>query len=165
MAAALAAAASGAEVVLAEAARRIGGTVVAALIHTLAGLYDSAGQLINDGLPRQLVDRLTRADARVVPRRIGRAWVLNVCPQIYEATVDTWITSKPKIRVLLGARVVEVHREGDRVVEVALSGPQGPLRLTPRSVIDATGMAEVIRCIDPALVEGGPPSSAGGLIF
>jgi NADPH-dependent 2,4-dienoyl-CoA reductase/sulfur reductase-like enzyme len=50
MAAALAAARAGTEVCLIEARRRLGGTVVHSLIHTLGGLYDGVGELLNEGL-------------------------------------------------------------------------------------------------------------------
>jgi hypothetical protein len=165
LAAALSAAKTGARVLLVEASGRLGGTVIAALIHTLAGLYDSQGRLINGGLPGELVERLTLADDRVGPRKIGRAWVLNVCPQIYRKTVEAWVAGQSRISVLNGTRIVEVHCRGDRIASVALAGPHGPLRVLPWSVVDATGTAEVIRCVDPSLVDGEAPTTAGGFIM
>jgi hypothetical protein len=44
-------------------------------------------------------------------------------------------------------------------------GPGGAFRLRPRAVVDATGTAEVVRLIDPALVQDDPTPAAGGLIF
>src|SRR5438270_2858269 len=84
MAAAIAAARVGAAVCLLEARRRCGGTVAHSLIHTLGGLYDDAGSPINQGgLADELVRRLTAAGAARGKRRIGRAWVLDVCPAEY----------------------------------------------------------------------------------
>src|SRR5262245_10783280 len=88
LAAALAAARSGAKVVLVEREPALGGTVAQALIHTLGGLYDSAGQLQNGGLPAELIERLCRADSRTRQRRLGQAWVLNVCPRVYREVVE-----------------------------------------------------------------------------
>src|SRR5262245_26903218 len=100
MAAAISAARSGAAVCLVEAAPRPGGTVAAALIHTLGGLYDSAGALLNDGLARELVERLTRADAAVRQRKIGRTFVLSVCPEVYRRVVQDWLAEEAGITVI-----------------------------------------------------------------
>ena len=54
---------NGARVLLVEQRSQLGGTVTGALIHTLAGLYDAAGEIMNDGLARELTERLLRADA------------------------------------------------------------------------------------------------------
>lgn len=54
--AALSAARCGTQVYLIEAATSVGGTVAGALIHTLAGLYDSAGELLQHGLAAELIE-------------------------------------------------------------------------------------------------------------
>jgi hypothetical protein len=164
LAAALAAARAGAAVHLVEARPRPGGTVTASLIHTLGGLYDSAGELLNGGLARELAEVLTRA-AAAVRRRIGRAWVLSVCPDAYGAVVRHWIESEPRIVTHFGTRVIGVVQENDRVREVEVAGPAGVVRLAARAVVDATGTAEVVRRIDPGLVQEDPRRAAGGLIF
>ena len=46
LACALAAARAGSTVILLEKTARLGGTVTAALIHTLGGLYDDAGEFL-----------------------------------------------------------------------------------------------------------------------
>src|SRR5262245_58802363 len=83
LAASLAAARAGANVLLLESRPRLGGTVANALIHTLGGLYDSAGEILNGGLPSELIERLMRADRRTRRRKMGRMWVLQVCPNVY----------------------------------------------------------------------------------
>jgi hypothetical protein len=165
MAAALAAARAGAEVTLIEAKPRLGGTVTHALIHTLGGFLDSAGELLNPGLPAELAGALLRADAAGCRRRMGRLWVLNVCPDVYAAVVQGWIDAEPRIRVRYQARVTRLVRGADRVEELEGAEPAGTFRLRVRAVIDATGTAEVVRGIAPALVEDDPQRAAGGLIF
>jgi hypothetical protein len=165
MAAALAAARAGADVWLLEARPQLGGTVTHALIHTLGGLYDSAGEFLNGGLAQELAQALTRADASVRRRRIGRAWVLSVCPDLYRAVVGRWLEAEQRIMVLLRTRVTGVVREADRAVEVEALGPGGAVRLRARAVIDATGTGEVVRHIDPTLVQDDQQRAAGGLIF
>src|SRR5262245_21845570 len=107
MAAALAAARSGASVCLLEALPRLGGTVAGALIHTLGGLYDSGGELLNEGLPRELVERLSRATDSASRRRIGRAWVFAVPPAIYQAVAQVWVEAESRIRLLCRTRAAE----------------------------------------------------------
>jgi hypothetical protein len=165
MAAALAAAHAGARVWLVEARPRPGGTVTHALIHTLGGLYDSSGEFLNGGLARELAGALLKADPAVRRRRIGRAWVLSVCPDTYQAVVQRWIEAEPRITASYRARVTGVVRAADRVTELEISGPAGPFRLRARAVVDATGTAAVVRLIDPSLLQDDPRRPAAGLIF
>jgi hypothetical protein len=165
LAAALAAARAGADVCLLEARPHLGGTVTHALIHTLGGLYDSTGEFLNDGLARELAQALAGADAAVRRRRVGRAWVLSVGPEVYRAVVGRWLEAEPRITVLCRTRASGVVREADRVTGVEASGPGGALRLRARAVVDATGTGEVVRLIDPTLLQDDPQRAAGGLIF
>jgi hypothetical protein len=165
MAAALAAARSGAPVWLVEAGADIGGTVANSLIHTLGGLYDSSGNFINDGLARELAERLERASPLIGPRRIGKAWTLCVCPEVYQEVVRRWIAEEPRITLALNARVQHLAIENDRVSEMHLAAPAGPIELRPRAVIDSTRTADIVRVIDPALVHDDRQRAAGGLIF
>jgi len=162
MAAALAAANGGTDVLLLEQGRAVGGTVANALIHTLGGLYDAAGEIINPGLPAELIQRLQRADPRTRRRKLGRTWVLSVCPRVYQAEVGRWLAEYSQIRVLTGVRVTGALREGAQIVELAAIAGLRALRIQPRAVIDATGAAEVVRLVDPALVideRRGPPAA------
>jgi len=165
IAAALAAARAGAEVCLVEARPNLGGTVTSALIHTLAGLYDSAGEFINVGLARDLADALMHADASTRRRRLGRAWVLNVCPDIYRAVVEQWVGEESKITVLCSARVCAAHRSADRLVGLEATTPDGTVRLRPKAVVDATGSGAVVRLANHSLLHESRKRAAGGLIF
>jgi glycine/D-amino acid oxidase-like deaminating enzyme len=97
LACALAAARAGSTVILLEKTARLGGTVTAALIHTLGGLYDDAGEFLNPGLPVELVERLLQASSDTSKRHMGRVWVLNVDPLVYERVVEDWIASQSGI--------------------------------------------------------------------
>lgn len=165
LAAALSAAQCGARVILLEARASLGGTVAQALIHTLAGFYDSAGKLLNGGLTKELTQRLTRADPPARPRKMGRLWVLQVCPRVYLATVNRWIAESRRIAVHCGTAVTGVTRMDDRIVELTARGPRGTQRFIPRAVIDATGTAEVVRLLDETLVIDDDHRAAGGWIF
>jgi glycine/D-amino acid oxidase-like deaminating enzyme len=165
MSAALAAARQGARVCLAERQSTIGGTVTHALIHTLGGLFDSAGEPVNGGLAVELIERLMQADPAVRRRRMGRTWVLGVPPETYRRVVRAWLEEGDRIEVLTDTAVVRVERDGDRVDEVELVGPRGPVRIRPKSVIDATGTADVAGLIDADLVRDDLLAAAGGFIF
>lgn len=164
LSAALAAAKAGARVVLVERAPRLGGTVAAALIHTLAGLYGSQGELLHKGLPADLAHRLAKSSDKVRPRRMGRVWVLQVCPNLYRRVVEDWIRSEPRIRVFTASRIARVDAAAGRVEQVEIRGRQGSFSLRPAAVIDATGTAEIVRLVDPDLLQK-DVRAAAGLIF
>lgn len=165
MAAALAAARMGSEVSLIEAKPRPGGTVAHALIHTLGGLFDSAGEFIVEGLARELAERLARADRTVHRRKLGRAFVLNVIPDRYQIVVQQWLEEEPRISVRYNTRVASLSSADGRVGAAEFSGPQGHWSSPVDAVIDATGTAEIVGLIDPALVLLDPLGAGGGLIF
>lgn len=165
MAAALGAARAGAAVCLLEARSRPGGTVAHALIHTLGGLYNDAGDLINDGLPSELIRRLTDAGAAHGKRRLGRAWVLDVCPDGYQTVTERWLAAQSGIRMRTASRVGQIWASNGRIEAVEALGLAGAERIETDAVIDATGTAEVVRQLDPALLLDDGPRAAGGFIF
>jgi hypothetical protein len=165
LSASLSSAAHGAQVLLLEAQPELGGTVADALIHTLAGFYDSAGNLLHQGLPRELIERLSAADPLCRRRKMGRVFVQSVCPNSYRRVVTQWIGHSPRIAVCCGTRAVGVRRAQGRIVELTAHGPAGTFTLRLRAVIDATGTAEIVRLIDPALVIDDERRAAGGWIF
>jgi hypothetical protein len=165
MAAAIAAARAGASVHLIEAKPLTGGTVVHGLIHTLGGLYDSAGRFLQDGLPRELAERLSREDAGSCQRRLGRTWVQAQSPHSYAHVTRRWLHEEPLIDLRLKTCVTGVTRNGRRIASVHLFGPEGEERLDVAAAIDASGTAALVRLIDPALLQDDTGSAAGGLIF
>jgi FAD dependent oxidoreductase len=165
MAAALSAARAGADVCLVEAEPGVGGTVAHALIHTLGGLFDSAGAFLNGGLAQELAEALTRADPAVRRRQLGRTWVLSADPETYQGVARRLLAAEQRVTVSTGARVRAVVRAADRVVGLEVAGPAGLSRLRTRAVIDATGAGAIARLVDPALIQDDGRRAAGGLIF
>jgi len=165
LAAAISAARHGARVVLVEQCSELGGTVSGALIHTLAGFYDATGQIMNDGLARELTERLLHADAATRCRKMSRLWVLNVCPNVYRRTIERWIAAERRISVIHSAQVIDLIRCGDRIEELTFSCPDGQKCIRPRAVVDATGSAQLVRLVDASLVLDDLPRAAGGWIF
>lgn len=165
IAAAIAAARLGRQVWLVEARKRIGGTVTHTLIHTLGGLFDSTGRLLNHGLPAELVERLKNADPATCPRPIGRVWVLDTDPHVYHQVVQAWLAELPAITVVHSSRIAGVHLQNGRLTELDLATPHGARTIHPAAVIDATGTAEVARRVNPALVRDPVALPAGGFIL
>lgn len=164
IAAAIAAARSGVRVALLERRPSLGGTVSHALLHTIAGLYDGEGNLLNPGLPAELTDRLVRADPNTAPRKIGRLWVLNADPDIYRAVVGAWL-EECSVAVFKQCGPIEITRRDNRVASAACYARGERLEFEPAAVIDCTGDAEIVASIGPDLVEDDETKMLAGLIF
>lgn len=155
MGCALAAALAGAEVVLVEKKAELGGTVKHALIHTIGGLFDDQGELLNQGLPAELLERLFQASPYTKKRRIGKVWVLDVDPDVYARTVTDWVTSVAGITVLYQAEVNGFTIDNNTICQVAIDRTGDVLMLQPDVVVDTTGNAGFVRCVDYHLVNPG----------
>ena len=148
IAAALAAAASGARTLLLERDDALGGNVSQALVHTLCGLYlaAEAGDAIpaNPGFPQRFAAILRSAGAAGDPERAGRVWVLPTDPPRVAAAALRLCEQTRGLDLRLGHELVGA--------ELAIRG-SGPQRLRVRSaragerelaasvVVDASGDA------------------------
>jgi hypothetical protein len=163
-AAALAAARAGAPVCLIEASAGPGGTVANCLIHTLGGLYDSAGEFLHGGLVADLVHALSQ-EGPATRRRLGRTWVLNVCPDLYRAVLQRWLAAQPNLDLLASARVTRLVVRDRMIAEAHVVQDGREVRLRTAALIDATGTAEVVRLLGPSFLQGPGQAVAGGLIL
>lgn len=163
MAAAIASARRGVPTLLVEARNSTGGTVAHALIHTLAGLYDSRGELLNRGLPEELIERLKADDARVAPRRMGSVHVLNVAPAVYQTVTREWLSEEPDLHVLTGARVLSLAGD-QRVGQATIQTADKSHVVKLRAVVDCTGTGSLVKLVDHKAVEDDDRRAAGGLV-
>lgn len=163
--AAIGASRKGAKVTLIECRPQPGGTVAHALLHTIGGLYDINGALINPGLTSELEDRLVKADTRTTKRRIGRLWVLNASPEVYRSVVEDWIAAEAGVTFLPGCEAIAVEGEKEQSAFVVCRRGGKQLRLDADAFIDCTGVAELVRLFDPRLVEGDETDMLAGLIL
>lgn len=163
MACALATARHGKEVVLVEKTSGLGGTVKQALIHTLGGLFDDQGELLNQGLSVELCEKLFQACSQTKKRRIGKTWVLDVDPDIYTQVVTDWITATANITVYSHAEINRVVIEDKTVKQVIINRNNEIFTVNASALIDTTGSAEVVRQIDVDLVDEG--MALGGYIL
>lgn len=163
IACALAAARHGVRVVLVENTSQLGGTISQALIHTIAGLFDDQGNILNQGLPADLINRLTQACPYTQKRRIGKTWVLNVDPSIYTAVVTDWITTMPSITPIFEATIDDMLMDNNSVKQVTVNHHGKTLTIDSKAVVDTSGSAAFIRQVDPALVTDG--NALGGYVL
>ena len=162
MACALASAMRGADVVLLEQSGQLGGTVAHALIHTLGGLFDDQGDILNPGLSEELIERLTEASPRTGKRRIGKTWTLSVDPKVYQQAVGDWIGEYPTIEVCRHTTIGAVSSHARRIDEVEFGGLGKTRVLRPSALIDTTGHAGIVRGMAAHLV--GEGEALAGLI-
>lgn len=154
-------------VLLLEKKPEIGGTVTHSLIHTLGGLYDSNGSIINQGLPQELIQRLTDADSLTVQRKIGKAWVLAVDPEVYAKVVQDWLDEYKNIDVLTSITGLSIKKNTDENIIESISFQNGETEITvdTDAVIDASGCADVIRLIEKNLVIDDNQPAMAAIVF
>jgi hypothetical protein len=164
-AAALAAARAGARVHLIEIGDQPGGTVANCLIHTLGGLYDADGRFLHDGLVGDFVRTLSDDAPSVRLRRLGRTWVLNVCPDHYRATLQRCLAAEARLTLRHGARITRLVMRGATIAAAHVVQHGDEQRVPVSAIIDATGTAETVRLLDPGLLQDADPTAAGGIIL
>lgn len=156
---AIAAAKRGVEVAILDKKPSMGGTVANSLIHTIGGLYDSAGLMINPGLPQELEVRLLKACTHSKKRKIGKAWVLDVDPDCYRSTIEKWVGEFKKIKFYPEVSLESLDYSGGLVTSISFKHKNIVEKMSLSAVVDATGTAEVVRLINSELVidEKTPP--------
>ncbi|MGZ4994132.1 MAG: FAD-dependent oxidoreductase, partial [Methylobacter sp.] len=162
IACALAAARQKIPVRLLEQSAQLGGTVTGALIHTLGGFFDDQGDLLNSGLSAELIGRLVEASPFTCKRRIGKTWVLNVDPTIYQQVISRWLDEYPAIDICYQTSIDHAAINTRCIDAVTVTGNGQASTLNTLAVIDATGRADIVRSIDSRLVTEG--SALAGLI-
>jgi len=162
IACALAAARQKIPVLLLEKSAQLGGTVTGALIHTLGGFFDDRGDALNPGLSAELIERLIEASPFTCKRRIGKTWVLNVAPAIYQQVISSWLNEYPTIKVCYQTCIKHAVINTQRIDAVRVNCNKQSSTLNTLAVIDATGRADILRSIDSRLVSEG--SALAGLI-
>ena len=142
---ALAAAAQGANVLLLEQSKQPGGTVAHTLIHTLGGLFDDQGEFLNPGLPVELAKRLSQACPHTRKRRIGKNWTLSVDPEVYARVIREWMDEYPGIEIRYNLHITDVSVSNGNIETLTVTHDGNTQILTPHTVIDTTGRADIVR--------------------
>lgn len=163
VAAAVAAAREGADVVLAERYGQLGGLATGGLIILLLTLDDGAGHQVVGGLCGELVDRLRRRGAAVAPpreewnspdparvahyQRWGLVWGKGPHRVRYSVAYDAeeakfalaQMVTDAKVRLLLHSWACDPLTDGRRLRGVAFQGKSGRFAILADVVVDTTG--------------------------
>lgn len=149
VAAALAAARCGAETLLVERHGILGGAGTASLVHSFCGLYDlplkpdAAPRIANPGLPVELEREMLVQGIGHSPVRMGRVDVLMHQPQRLALYLDKLCRIQQKLQVLLHTELAGCVVDGKRITEVTLQCRGTTWKVSPRTLVDASGDAVV----------------------
>ena len=148
LAAAVAAAASGARTVLLERAEELGGNVSLAYVHTLCGLYESprnADDFVyaNPGFTSWFSEGLREAGGACAPEIHGRVAVMPIYPPRLAAYAFNITERFPSLSVQFGARLSKLEVDASGVDKaVAVYDQYGNEKsILATTVIDTTGDA------------------------
>jgi hypothetical protein len=165
IAAALAAARSGARTLLLERGADLGGNAAQALVHTICGLYrcddPDCARVAHPGFPGRFARALQRAGAAGVPERAGRLWVLPTDPPRLSAVARSLCQTTPRLELRVRTRVVQavLARGGGEPQSLTLVAGDGrSSRVCSAVVVDASGDAAVAQ-LGGAPVAMAPPDA------
>ncbi|MGD0138421.1 MAG: FAD-dependent oxidoreductase [Tepidisphaeraceae bacterium] len=147
-----AAAATGgaANVLLIDGSVRLGGSVTAAMHRCMCGLYSSAPKdpldTLNASAQRDMVRRmLTMEPTRVLPRQMGKAWVLEFPAPAWESALAQ-ICAESNAELRLGCRIAAVRRQGNRITAIQLQTQDLKSQwIDVKILIDCTGGGAVLK--------------------
>jgi len=144
LAAAVAAARSGARTVLVEWHGTLGGMATLALVHSVCGLYrlrEEPGAVpANPGFATEFASRLLASGGAWGPVRIGRVEVLPHRPAAFARVADEVASATAALEVRFHSGVVAASG-GERVESVTLACRGAREEIRPRAVVDASGDA------------------------
>lgn len=143
VAAAVAAARSGARVILIERYGYLGGAGTASLVHTFCGLYrlDENLKTANPGLPTELPLRLIAEGVAQAPVKMGRVHVLPHHPMKLAAWYDRFTGETDGLNVWFHSEVVSSRVDAARLVEIECVSRGVRRTITASAFVDASGDA------------------------
>ena len=161
--AAMAASREGKSVILMDRGFMLGGLATAGLITIYLPLCDGLGKQVSFGLSEELL-RLSISE--VCDKKLGYSnWIasddkagrnektprfeVNFNPQMFAIHAEQKLISMG-VKLLYGTTAVAVNKDGDKITEVIAENKSGRFAVSVKSVVDATGDADV------ALFAGAP---------
>ncbi len=185
LAAAITAARAGARTLLLDERSAPGGTGGFSGLTTLCGLYDDAGNFLNDGFAREFAEALSD----VAPLKMGKVWVLPYRPEQFRALAQSLLAATPNLEVrwntpLAGVAVVGQAPRLSPVLQApplaehqagALGGLKTGEGACPTitavngqpvgAVIDCSGFAVVARALNLSCLETDTTTQAPAVVF
>ena len=159
LAAALTAARLGATTALVERYGFFGGNAVSAWVGTVCGLYRTTADgfdVVCRGFADSWAEGLKAAGAGFGPIPYKETAVLIYVPWAYKWQADRWVTAEPNLTPLLHATVTEAVRTGRTIDAVIVGSKRGPLAITGRVYVDASGDADLAFHAGCRVESGGP---------
>ncbi|MBK7997961.1 MAG: FAD-dependent oxidoreductase [Verrucomicrobia bacterium] len=153
IAAAVTAARGGCRTLLIDQRESAGGTGGFSGLTTLCGLYDDAGNMLNDGFAREFADAV--GEGR--PVRTGKLWVLRYRPERFRDVATQLLNSLPNLVVRWNTPVRDVALVGGRIT--GLNG------IAVGAVIDCSGTAEVARTVGAECLATDDSTQAPAVVF
>ncbi len=155
IAAAVAAARRGARVILLERGFMLGGLATAGIVTIYLALCDGMGNQVTHGLAEELFrlsiehgaeDRYPRPwlDGGTREERRQTRFEVQFNPQLFAISAEKLLLSLG-VKILYGATAVAVNKSQDKITEIVIEGKSGREAVAVKSVVDATGDADVCR--------------------
>jgi hypothetical protein len=141
VAAACAAAESGARTLLVESSGHVGGTLAWQLLEHSAGFHDVAGNQVIAGLGQRVVDRLAEYGGTPghVRDDVGYTATRTPVNHVELALAEADLLADAGVEIWLNAAVVAASGERGRVTRLQVQTPAGPREVVPAVVVDCTG--------------------------
>lgn len=151
--AALAAARQGAKVILAEQEWMLGGLATAGVVTVFLPLCDGRGTQHIFGICEELLklsikygheDRYPDAwlDGGDEEKRKTQRYQVQFNPQMFALAAEALLLEHG-VKILYGTKILNVHKDGDRIDGAVINNREGTFAIEPKIVIDCTGDAEV----------------------
>jgi hypothetical protein len=142
VAAALASARAGARTLLVERNAFVGGVATAGMCCSIFNcFYTRRGQLGSTGIAVEIADALAEATG------YGRRWHKHKGHVIYDLEQAKWVLhrllAESRVETLLQTVISDVVMEGRRLCGVVVENKSGPQAILARTVVDATGDADL----------------------
>ncbi len=158
IAAARAAAESGARVLLVERCGFLGGSPTASLVGTIGGLYSRNGDAIDytvGGLARECAETLKERGQAYGPIPWELTALLPHIPWGYKQLCDEWVAAAETLDLLLHTCLIEASVESGRITVLRLQTRAGEKPISAPVYIDASGDGD-LAYLSGAVMEGSP---------
>nr|BFE60383.1 FAD-dependent oxidoreductase [Dactylosporangium thailandense] len=154
VAAAVAAAESGADTLLVEATGHVGGTLAWQLLEHSAGFHDAAGNQVTGGVGQRIVALLQRYGGSPghIPDDVGYTATRTPVNHAELAMAEAVLLHESGARLMLNTAVTGVSTEGSAVTEVRVeTAGVGGTVIRPALVVDCSGDAVVFALAGAAM--------------
>ena len=153
IAATVCAARAGCSTLLLDKNNSAGGTGGFSGLTTLCGLFDDAGNFLNDGFAREFAEAISES----APLQMGKVWVLPCRPEKFRAIAEKFLAAEPKFQARWNSPLENVVVENERIV--SLNG------FNVGAVIDCSGSAEVAQKTGIECLATDETTQASAVIF